>query len=75
MLSRTELSEILASKFHSTNEKSVNDIDSIDLVTLLADVEELLKENEINKRLMSEEFFDNLKDNNIHEMILDFIYE
>ena len=75
MLPKVELEKILKDKFQDFVEKKINELDSVELVTLIADVEELLKENEINKSLMNDEFLSDINDEVILLRIINYIYE
>lgn len=75
MLPKVELEKILKAKFQDFVEKKINELDSVELVTLIADVEELLKENEINKSLMNDEFLSDINDEVILLRIINYIYE
>jgi hypothetical protein len=75
VLPKVELEKILKAKFQDFVKKKINELDSVELVTLIADVEELLKENEINKSLMNDEFLSDINDEVILLRIINYIYE
>lgn len=75
MLPKLELEKILKDKFQDLVEKKINELDSVELVTLIADVDELLTENEINNSLMNDKFLSEINDEIIIRRIINYIYE
>lgn len=75
MLPKVELEKILKDKFQDLVEKKINELDSVELVTLIADVDELLTENEINNSLMNDKFLSEINDEIIIRRIINYIYE
>lgn len=75
MLPKVELEKILKDKFQDLVEKKINELDSVELVTLIADVEELLTENKINESLMNDKFLSDINDEIILNRIINYIYE
>lgn len=75
MLPKLELEKILKDKFQDLVVKKINELDSVELVTLIADVDELLTENEINNSLMNDKFLSEINDEIIIRRIINYIYE
>jgi hypothetical protein len=75
MLSRLKLKELLVSNFSNYENRKITELDSVELVTFIADSEQLLAENNIDKKLMNDEFLGDLKDEDLFEKVLNYIYE
>lgn len=75
MLSRLKLKELLVSNFSNYENRKITELDSVELVTFIADSEQLLAENNIDKKLMNDEFLGDLKDEDLFEKVLNYIHE